>query len=310
MQGQVFGRWTVMGPYEKNRKGERRWLCRCDCGTERYVLERSLRSGGSISCGCQRREKASEALRKTLAGKTFGELTVLHPSPKRHDSGGIWWVCRCSCGAEYECPGTLLATGRRTHCGAGIHRKKRNTVDITGQRFHRLTALYPTQKRGPKGSVVWHCRCDCGSEVDVPYNDLLYTNLVSCGCRKKEHSSTLSEHLTRAADTSIDSLKSRKIPQNNTTGYRGVYFIRGKYVAKINFQKRAYYLGAYDDIVDAAKARQAAQEQLFDEVASFYERWEQRAEADPKWAEENPVRITVEQRDKADFKVVLLPVME
>ena len=65
-------------------------------------------------------------------------------------------------------------------------------------------------------------------------------------------------------------------------------------MAKINFQKRAYYLGAYDDIVDAAKARQAAQEQLFDEVASFYERWEQRAEADPKWAEENPVRITVE----------------
>ena len=138
----------------------------------------------------------------------------------------------------------------------------------------------------------------------------MYTNLISCGCRKKEHTSTLSEHLTRVADTSINSLKSSKVPDNNTTGYRGVYFIRGKYVAKINFQKKAYYLGAYDKIEDAVKAREIAREQLFDNVAAFYERWKQRADTDPKWAEENPIRISVEKHQRAEFTVMLLPVME
>ena len=38
------------------------------------------------------------------------------------------------------------------------------------------------------------------------------------------------------------------MPADNTTGYKGVYFVRGKYVAKIVFQKKAYYLGNFDDI--------------------------------------------------------------
>ena len=42
--------------------------------------------------------------------------------------------------------------------------------------------------------------------------------------------------LTHVAGTSVDMLKSKKIPTDNTTGYKGVYLIRGKYVAKIVFQ--------------------------------------------------------------------------
>lgn len=138
----------------------------------------------------------------------------------------------------------------------------------------------------------------------------MYTNITSCVCRRKAHSQTLSEHLTRVADTSVDILKSKKIPVNNTTGCRGVYHIRGKYVAKINFQKRAYYLGAYDSIEDAAQVRKAAEAQLFDSAASFYGRWKQRAEQDPQWARENPVRISVTQLDHHDFSVSLLPELE
>ena len=38
--------------------------------------------------------------------------------------------------------------------------------------------------------------------------------------------------------TSIDAIRSKKVPKDNTTGYKGVYLIRGKYVAKIVFQKK------------------------------------------------------------------------
>ena len=41
-------------------------------------------------------------------------------------------------------------------------------TDLTGQRFGRLTALYPVEKRdrGTATSACWRCRCDCGREAD------------------------------------------------------------------------------------------------------------------------------------------------
>jgi hypothetical protein len=48
--GQHFGKWIVLGV--GSRAGQDRyWLCRCDCGTEREVNGRDLRSGASKSCG-------------------------------------------------------------------------------------------------------------------------------------------------------------------------------------------------------------------------------------------------------------------
>ncbi len=34
-------------------------------------------------------------------------------------------------------------------------------------------------------------KCDCGKEVDVPYNDLMYSHQQSCGCQKIEHNNIL-----------------------------------------------------------------------------------------------------------------------
>ncbi|HLS58170.1 MAG TPA: hypothetical protein VK022_00950 [Paracoccaceae bacterium] len=62
-------RWTVIAPAEPHatRSGRirRRWLCRCDCGTEKEVLHQSLQlalrseTGGSRSCGCLAVERAT-----------------------------------------------------------------------------------------------------------------------------------------------------------------------------------------------------------------------------------------------------------
>lgn len=235
--GVRIGRWTVQDEFIKTAKGEKKWLCRCDCGTERYVLERSLRHGGSMSCGCIRKEEAVKAISYDLAGQVFGDLTVLSKAENQRKNGGIWWTCQCSCGNLYDVPGSLLVTGRRTHCGSKAHPKNYASVDISNQRFHRLVALYPLKNRDPKGAVLWRCKCDCGNEADVSYNNLVYGNMKSCGCQKKEHDKKLGSFLTHVEGTSIDMLRSKKIPADNTTGYKGVYLIKGKYVAKIVFQK-------------------------------------------------------------------------
>ena len=299
--GQKYGRWTVLENSILTSRNERKWLCRCEYGTERYVLERSLKYGGSASCGCFQKERTMQANSPDLTGKQFGELTVLRKL-ENTKHGSSQWLCRCACGADYVVQGNLLLTGRRTRCSGKTHQKNYAYSNITGQRFGRLVAMFPSKRYDKSGSVIWRCRCDCGNEIDVSYKNLLYTNQKSCGCQKREHDQKLKTYLTHVAGTSVDMLKSKKVPTDNTTGYKGVYLIRGKYLAKIVFQKK----GTYENIEDAAEARKEAEEVLFDGVAEHYRRWKEFADQDPGWAEQNPVRVIVNQKDKK-LTVTLLP---
>lgn len=58
-------------------------------------------------------------------------------------------------------------------------------VDLVGQKFSRLLVLYDTGER-KRGNVVWHCRCDCGNEVDVVGHNLTSGHTKSCGCYNRE----------------------------------------------------------------------------------------------------------------------------
>lgn len=61
--GQTFGSWTVV-----ERRGfigpSAAFLCLCACGSERIVRSGSLRGGGSMSCGCDGRERLGNSSRK------------------------------------------------------------------------------------------------------------------------------------------------------------------------------------------------------------------------------------------------------
>lgn len=53
--GERFERLVVLERLENSHV-----LCRCDCGSERIYQAGNLRSGGTRSCGCLRRDKAAE----------------------------------------------------------------------------------------------------------------------------------------------------------------------------------------------------------------------------------------------------------
>jgi hypothetical protein len=52
LAGQRFGRWIVLSDADPDRRGNRRVLCRCDCGREKATAIGRLRNGTSKSCGC------------------------------------------------------------------------------------------------------------------------------------------------------------------------------------------------------------------------------------------------------------------
>lgn len=59
--------------------------------------------------------------------------------------------------------------------------------DWTGQKFHRLTFIRPTDKRVRSG-IVWEAQCDCGTTVEVMASDVVKKNAThkSCGCLSRE----------------------------------------------------------------------------------------------------------------------------
>lgn len=307
--GQHFGYWEVLDSRMNNIKGETKWLCRCVCGIERYVLERSLKYGNSKSCGCINRKKAQDTIVHKLSGKTFGDLIVLKEAEQQRKHGGRWWTCQCACGNLYDVSGSLLVTGKKTHCGCKAPPKNYHYINVAGKKFHQITALYRLESKKSKKNVVWHCRCDCGTEFDISYNDLVYTNQMSCGCKKKKHTENLHSYLTYVNGTSLDCIKSKKIPIDNTTGVKGVYFVKGKWMAKIVFQKKQYHLGNYDTLEAAAAARSEAEHLLFDGAVEHYEKWRQMAQEDSEWANQNPVKIFVEKKYGGELKVTFFPIL-
>lgn len=59
--------------------------------------------------------------------------------------------------------------------------------DISGQKFGKLTALYPVKTREPSNGVCrWFCSCDCGNFHIVNGNHLRTGRTKSCGCLRRK----------------------------------------------------------------------------------------------------------------------------
>lgn len=262
--GMRSGKVVVLGATDQKRRNVFLWRCRCDCGKE-FLTEGYKISGGVIkSCGCTRYEHQI----KDLSGQRFGRLTALRRLNKKIGTSYAW-LCRCDCGKETEVSANALLSGSTKSCGCGkIDALKKNAKDIRGQRFGRLLAVEPTERR--KGnSVVWRCRCDCGKETEISYNSLISGNTKSCGCLLLEHESP-SKYMRYIDGTCVENLEFRGLRKNNTSGYTGVTAYRGRWRAQITFKKKTYYLGQYEKIGDAVKVRKEAEEKIFGEFLEWY----------------------------------------
>lgn len=61
-------------------------------------------------------------------------------------------------------------------------------VNRSGERYGRLVALRPLAERR-NNHVVWRCRCDCGTIIEVTGGCLTSGHIQSCGCLNRESSS-------------------------------------------------------------------------------------------------------------------------
>ena len=120
-----------------------------------------------------------------ITGQIFGRLTVI----KREENdkyGRARWLCECSCSEHNKIItlGTSLRAGTTKSCGCInkeqiIQLGKKSAKDLTNQRFGKIIALYPTEKRY-REQIIWHCKCDCGNECEITSYDLTAMRKNSC----------------------------------------------------------------------------------------------------------------------------------
>ena len=150
----------------------------------------------------------------------------------------------------------------------------RKRLDLTGQRFGKLTVLAPAENVGRL--TAWRCRCDCGQETVAVTKRLRDGHRTSCGCDKEFFGESPAEigraSLTYVDGTCVEMLRAKTVRCNNTSGVPGVDWLAKKqrWRASICFKGKRYYLGSYTGFQDAVKARKAAEENLHDRFLREY----------------------------------------
>lgn len=203
--GRTYGKLTVESEYRI--KGKLRYKCKCACGNTCDVSRVSLLKNETVNCGCKRKEKRPECT-DNLVGKRFGRLVVkeLDLNFYRSKCGRsiTKWICQCDCGNVSSVARENLIQGKTKSCGCLVAEKnhksiedhlktvekiRKNTgtfIDLTGQRFGKLTVLYKEQSqfdsKTKRYSTKWVCQCDCGNVVSVNRSNLRSGHTNSCGC--------------------------------------------------------------------------------------------------------------------------------
>lgn len=77
-------------------------------------------------------------------------------------------------------------------------------LDLTGNKYGRLTVLGDVGKRTGRGKILWHCLCECGRVTFVRADHLKNGSVVSCGCLNKEKKHERFKDLT---NTETDNFK-------------------------------------------------------------------------------------------------------
>lgn len=75
-------------------------------------------------------------------------------------------------------------------------------LDLTGQKFGRLTAICNTGRRQLR-NFIWKFRCDCGVEIERPYGEVRRGNVQSCGCLQREGAAQRLKAVTHLGTASV-----------------------------------------------------------------------------------------------------------
>jgi hypothetical protein len=187
------------------------------------------------------------------------------------------WRCRCDCGNEKLVSSQSLLHGV-VSCGCAVYSaNKQKIIDLSGQKFGRLTVVELTDKR-IGNSTVWKCQCDCGNICFVSSHNLRAKVTQSCGCLASDSWKVVIQaaRKVRSEDflegTDVRRLVNHNLQSNNTSGTTGVSYDKSihSWRADIVFQGRRFRLGARRDKEEAIQLRKEAEKRIHGNFLAWY----------------------------------------
>lgn len=86
--------------------------------------------------------------------------------------------------------------------------------DLTGQRVGRLTVVQRAAQNQHR-NFMWICQCDCGNETTVAGGNLSRGRVKSCGCLRRDRSTTHGQCGSNEQTPAYVSWRSMKMRCNN-----------------------------------------------------------------------------------------------
>lgn len=175
LTGKRFGMLLVTGrapdTYTKSGHLKVNWFCVCDCGKQKIVDGKSLRSGVTQSCGFHKQ--------KDITGQKFGKLTALRIIGQDKYSRNIW-ECLCDCGKLTEVMIGNLTSGDTKSCGCNhdghpIHKETKTRLyniwmGMKGRCYCKTDDAYDNY--GARGVVI----CDEWKNDFLTFREWAYNN--------------------------------------------------------------------------------------------------------------------------------------
>lgn len=183
-EGRTYGNLDVLY-FTGRKKKKSMWLCRCGlCGMYIEVSSHRLSSGKVQDCGCVPKPK-KQFVKADITGLTINGWQVIGMhNPRINSHGEVLWDCICpTCGDIVPRTYYVLHSGRVKACKNC--KGKNRAIDISGQKFGRLTAIRYVGTNKGQGSV-WECVCECGQTVNVRKLSLTSGRTKSCGCLNRD----------------------------------------------------------------------------------------------------------------------------
>ena len=178
-----------------------------------------------------------------ITGQKFGRWTVTNITDKRTKNRTIIWHCKCECGNEKDVDGYTLKSGQSKSCGClnkelAAERCRQGRIDLTGQRFGKLVALYPIYSGDKNIHTKWHCKCDCGNECNIDMGNLRSGKSQSCGCTNSKQEENI-----------IKLLSKNNIQFNYQYRFKDIiekefdFYINNNYIIEYDGQQHFFYTG-------------------------------------------------------------------
>ena len=201
-----------------------------------------------------------------LVGQRFGRLVVVE-EVGRNKHGGALWSCACDCGVAITISGNHLRRGTTKSCGCYQKDRAREGNVLHGMAGCREYGSYKNMRNrctnpnnkyyynyGGRGITV----CEQWNTFEQFYKDMgpcpenFTLERMNNDGNYEPSNCIWASRVTQASN--------RRVKQNNTTGYIGVYrYSRNKWEARIGRGAVEHRLGYFDKLEDAVAARKAAE---------------------------------------------------